>query len=203
MDAAAQHHLYELIFPNGKKYIGICRNLKGRWRAHKYNARHRPIQPVHHAIKKYGPENVTMRLLVVGALEYIRELEAKAIAAFDTRNRVVGYNVSIGGEACPMDTPEVREKMRATKNTPEYRAKASAALRGVPRTPEWLANMSAARKGKKMKPHSYESRLKRHYAGLGRRHPRAVIEKTNRTKALKRYLKQVVKLFIAMPGYAP
>ena len=133
--------LYSLEFPNGKRYIGMSTHgTQRRWKGHCAAARGGLNRPVNEAIRKYGAENVVVRTLVVGTLDYIKELEIKAIAAFQTTDRAHGYNLGLGGETAPTSNPEVaakvRESMRGNQNcvgfkhTAEIRAKISASRMG-------------------------------------------------------------------------
>lgn len=157
--AMATMHLYEFLFPNGKRYLGITTNPTKRWQLHKDHARKGSQHLVHRAIRHHGWDAVQRRVLVIGEKAYIRQLESAAIAAFNTMDPAVGYNMTPGGEINPMDTPAVREKMRKSltgrKESPETCAKKKASW-----TPErraaagaWLAAARKANaKGRKPKP---------------------------------------------------
>lgn len=158
--------LYRMTFPNGKAYVGITSDFARRMKAHKA-ASAKYQQPVCRAIAKYGWENVTREVLVVGPYAYIRQLESTAIVAFNTRIPH-GYNVSEGGEFAPSLAPEVRAKisksntgktptiaqrekqadsMRAKWLDPEYRKKTIAAATGNKRSDETKKKQSVARIG--------------------------------------------------------
>ena len=126
--------LYVLLFPNGKRYFGLSKKAKSRWTGHKNTAkRGKSRAPVSLAIRKYGAENVRFKLLVVGALEYIQQLEIAAIAHFESLVSQNGYNVSPGGDISPMLIPSVRVQVSNTlkkriADDPEYRADTFARL---------------------------------------------------------------------------
>lgn len=130
--------LYEISFPNGKKYIGITtRSLRQRWSGHLYSLT-RSVTPVSHALRKYR-EGAIIRPLVVGDSDYIADLEIKAIEAFQTRDRRYGYNVGIGGTVGPM---------LGQTHTPEVRAVIGAASAARPRSIETKLKTSATLKGR-------------------------------------------------------
>ena len=85
--------VYEHIFPNGKKYIGISCNAEKRWS----NGKGYETQPkIARAINKYGWENVTHNIIVDGiSKEQAETLEKYLIAELKTIDR--GYNTSTGG----------------------------------------------------------------------------------------------------------
>ena len=106
--------LYQLIFPNGKSYIGITKKTaEQRFKAHCLNAKngiteypdYSPSQKaisdrkygldnfgrlpwltsLGEAIRKYGKENVIVKTLVIANdFEYLQELEIKAIKRYRT-----------------------------------------------------------------------------------------------------------------------
>lgn len=86
--------VYEHIFPNGKKYIGISCDAEKRWR----NGKGYETQPkIARAINKYGWENVTHNIIVDGiSKEQAETLERYLIAELKTIDR--GYNTSTGGD---------------------------------------------------------------------------------------------------------
>jgi len=69
-------------------------SVQQRWAAHVTSARV-PKHPIQFAIAKYGAQNFTVEVLVVGTRKYITSLEEPAIVAFNTR--ATGYNVANGG----------------------------------------------------------------------------------------------------------
>ena len=107
--------LYEAASPSGKRYLGITsKTLKGRIKSHRDAVRSGSMIPFHKAIRYYG-DAITWRTLVIGDRDYILDLEAKAIAAFKTRDKRIGYNISLGGEASPSLVPETAAKISASK----------------------------------------------------------------------------------------
>lgn len=86
--------VYEHVFPNGKKYIGISCDAEKRWR----NGKGYETQPkIARAINKYGWENVKHNIIVDGLTkEHAETLEKYLIESLDTIDN--GYNIAIGGQ---------------------------------------------------------------------------------------------------------
>lgn len=87
--------VYRHIFPNGKSYIGITKQLPvRRWcNGHGYDK-----QPkMANAIRKYGVENIIHELLdCCLTFDEAKEAEKKYIAKFNTITN--GYNITKGGD---------------------------------------------------------------------------------------------------------
>ncbi len=111
--------LYQLIFPNGKSYIGITsKTTKQRFAEHCRNSLNSiPMYPreygfshlrrvpwqtlLYKAIKEYGKENVIVKTLVIADdMKFLKELEIKAIKRYQTLHSY-GYNMSKGN--CPKE----------------------------------------------------------------------------------------------------
>lgn len=91
---AKAYCVYEHVFPNGKRYIGISCDAEKRWR---YGAGYNEQGKIANAIKKYGWKNVQHNIIVDGLdEEQAKKLEVYLIAALDTIDN--GYNTSIGGD---------------------------------------------------------------------------------------------------------
>lgn len=135
------YELYEILFPNGKRYIGISVNYKLRFDDHiKHTRKAYSKSALYSAMRKYGTETLKLRLLVVGDKEYITNLEILAIAQYNTTDRRFGYNMSFGGTISPMYSPEVAAKVSASKKG-VYTEAMRKALRSAPRaTSETLSN---------------------------------------------------------------
>jgi len=104
--------LYKIDFPNGKGYIGISIDPLRRWKTHLRRAKRESSLPVHNALRKF-PE-AAFKVLAKGELEYIQELEIKAIALFETLVPK-GYNLGLGGTVGPMLNPLTSAKVSASK----------------------------------------------------------------------------------------
>ncbi|MDG7050614.1 MAG: hypothetical protein JRZ94_05365 [Nitrososphaerota archaeon] len=104
---------------------------------------------VHTAISKYGFDNVNKKILARGKLDYILELEIKAINKFNTLCPH-GYNIAIGGEGGAPKTLAVRDKISKSKlkhwQNPKYRANIIAINTGRTMTPEQNKKNSDSKK---------------------------------------------------------
>jgi len=106
------YYLYELLFPNGKRYIGYSKNPLDRFWTHQHSLSE---LPVHRAVRRHGTSSIQFRVICAGNLKYIADLEIRAIAAYRARERRFGYNVLVGGHISPMHTPGIVEKVKLTK----------------------------------------------------------------------------------------
>lgn len=114
---------------NGKKYVGYTtKELKQRFYQHT-----RSDKPIGKAIRKYGTESFTMKMIdETNKIEDVLELEKKWIAHYDSRNS--GYNCTKGGDKSPVvrkkdvyKTKEFSDKARKNAlrqhSTPEAKRK--------------------------------------------------------------------------------
>lgn len=158
--------LYQLIFANGKSYIGISVNARQRFKDHANAAKGKCCFPVYYAWRKYG-EPVLIVLATVEDRELLYLAEIEAIDKFKTLVPN-GYNVALGGQISPSLSPGVAEKISASRKgivySEETKIKMSLAKIGTKRPPfsdSHRAKLSAAAKLRKQAPHSAESRRKR------------------------------------------
>ena len=107
-------YLYRLTSPSGKSYIGIAKDYRRRWTIHRYRANSNTQGALYAAIRKYKWESFSSTILAIGSFEYVKEMEVKAIAAFNTYHPH-GYNLTRGGDgATGRPTPKaVRDKIAA------------------------------------------------------------------------------------------
>lgn len=90
------YYVYELVFPNNKKYIGITKqNPIDRWGGGGgYYG-----QMVYKPIKKYGWENIKHNILFSNLTkEDACQKERELIKEYNTTNILYGYNIGEGGE---------------------------------------------------------------------------------------------------------
>ena len=88
--------VYELVFPNGKRYIGLTgQKPELRWK----NGRGYKGQLVYKPIKKYGWKNIK-HIVVSDRLsqEQAIRLEKYLISYYKSNNPCFGYNCTEGGE---------------------------------------------------------------------------------------------------------
>ena len=91
-----EYVVYMHTFPNGKKYIGISKNINKRFRNGEGYAR---SKIVYSAIQKYGWENVSHEILYENLSEQeAKQKEVELIRQHDTTNHKNGYNSTFGGE---------------------------------------------------------------------------------------------------------
>lgn len=121
--------VYQHIFPNGKRYVGVTRNsVKKRWGYRGCNYR---TQVVGRAIEKYGWDNIEHEIFCVcETKEHAERVERFLVSHFDTMNPERGYNVLPGGDVSVNDaTPEMRYKLgngsRGRPHTEEEKRKIS------------------------------------------------------------------------------
>lgn len=143
--------LYQLTFPNGKKYIGISTDAKRRFIAHKCGAAAGKSGPLRNAIRKYGADSVSLQVLAIGHDDYIAEMEIKAIEAFNTRDIKFGYNVAVGGDL---------GAMAQRSHTDKSKAKMSLSQKSRVRSEEELARMPVIAKRRIITP-EYREKLRK------------------------------------------
>lgn len=120
-------YVYELRCKiNDKGYVGqTIRTPKQRWRDHVYVALSgRSKLPLHRAIRKYGIENFTVRVIWTGSESKLNAAERRLIRRMSTMSPF-GYNLTYGGEGLRA-TPALRRKLsrirkRYFKEHPEAR----------------------------------------------------------------------------------
>lgn len=151
-----EYKVYEHIFPNGKRYVGItCQPLNRRWRdGNGYTAN----VIMTRAIKKYGWENIRHNVLAENLTEEEAfDLEKLLIAAGNLTDRNHGYNLAIGGDHPSLSEESRRkigEKNRNNRHTEEFKryisernSGAGNFMYGKHHTPETKAKISASKKG--------------------------------------------------------
>ena len=93
---------------NNRFYVGKSVNIYERWKEHirdslcseeKWNANKRGEQtPLHKAIRKYGPEAFTLKIIEQCTEEKLNEREKYWIKFFDAFESKYGYNCTLGGD---------------------------------------------------------------------------------------------------------
>jgi group I intron endonuclease len=122
--------IYRIVFPNGKSYIGLTKDLTKRISRHKKDVNARLHLPVYDAINHFGWDNVRFEVLTskISTRAKACELEIEYILKYSSYIRDgKGYNATKGGEGAGTISPEALEKFRkAAKerwNNPAYRHK--------------------------------------------------------------------------------
>lgn len=89
---------------NSKIYIGQTRVTEPqRWQQHvwyAYNCPNKDSLLLCYAIKKYGKENFQREVIEECDNDLLNEKEIYWINYYNSTNRKIGYNLSLGGEAC-------------------------------------------------------------------------------------------------------
>lgn len=107
------YSLYRIETPLGD-YIGVSKNVRARFSAHKISKR---VSPISDVIRYCNLTFDSVRVLAIGSREYIYNLESKAIAAFGSR-WPSGLNIATGGYGCRDHLPSVRARMSAKAREP-------------------------------------------------------------------------------------
>lgn len=134
-----EYVVYVHTFTNGKRYVGISRDVKRRFRNGK-GYQHQKI--MYSAIQKYGWKNVETTIL----FEHLTEGEAKqkeieTIALYRTTDRRYGYNQTFGGEGA-------NGRVESEENKRRFGERMSKLHKGVPLSEEHKKKISDAMKGK-------------------------------------------------------
>jgi group I intron endonuclease len=105
-----EYSLYQFLFPNGKKYIGITRQVpKIRWKNGQAYTRNFYL---YNAITKYGWETIEKTVLYSELTkEEAEQLEIETIKNNLSSNKEFGYNISLGGNCKGAHSLETREKL--------------------------------------------------------------------------------------------
>lgn len=167
--------IYQACSPSGKIYIGqTVKAIQERWGHHVWRANHGGSYSIHAAIRKYGAENfVVIKIDTAPSKKMADVLERKLIARYRSNEREFGYNLTAGGDGCPV-TEEVKERMRLSKQfiSPETRRKISVALKGNKnRLGNIHSEVSRARIGAKQA--AYWARMTPEYKSARAKHARS------------------------------
>lgn len=101
---------------NGKRYVGLTNNIAKRWCGN--GNRYMGCPHFWAAIQKYGWDNFTHKVIKSGlSLKEANEAEKYYIAKYRTCDKAYGYNIQVGGDACPSmlgkhHSEETKAKMR-------------------------------------------------------------------------------------------
>lgn len=107
--------LYQLLFPNGKKYIGITsKTAEERFKEHCCLAHNKGM--CQKAIHKYGKENVIIKVLAtVDNWELLCLAEIEAIEKYKTRPPN-GYNLTLGGEGVVGNVLSIESRLKMSES---------------------------------------------------------------------------------------
>jgi group I intron endonuclease len=165
---------------NAKQYVGITKDIPGRWSRHKAAKGGCPV--LHAAIKKYGIENFLFTHIADAFDgEAAKSIEQMLITEHNTKVPN-GYNMTDGGDGMLNPTDDVKRKFSEMR-------------KGVPKSEEHKAKISAGSKGKqrlKGVPKSEEhkrktaSSLMGNKNSLGRKDSSETIAKRKATRAINK-----------------
>lgn len=101
---------------NGKVYVGQTRHPRRRWTDHKYAASHGADTYFCNAIRKYGTDAFTYRVVEECDIANADDREVQWIKKLKANNKQYGYNCSIGGTNGNNSTSEeIRHKISLAK----------------------------------------------------------------------------------------
>lgn len=120
-DLPRKSGIYCIDFPNGKKYIGLSKNVYERVKNHIWCSNNRCLQTVDFAIKKYGFEGCSFRLLEECEENFLEEKEVFWIRKLNTfADFDFGYNMTSGGNSNRVVSEETKKKQKQNReNDPE------------------------------------------------------------------------------------
>ena len=96
---------------NGKCYIGVSKDPYKRFKAHKQKSSN--CIKLRNAMTKHGHNHFVLQVLCKGSVDYISDLEGKAIEVYDSREN--GYNILYGNHKKNLSLPEeVSEKISSS-----------------------------------------------------------------------------------------
>ena len=134
--------VYEHVFPNGYRYIGItCNKPERRWKKGKGYIR----TSVGYAIKEYGWDNIKHNIIETGLSEFEAKcLEEYYICSYRTYtgfSDCKGYNMTLGGDNIISEESRIKISEALKGKSPWNK--------GIPMTEESRKKISEANKGKK------------------------------------------------------
>lgn len=102
--------VYEHLFPNGKRYIGITTNPKRRW-ANGLGYNHNIYMK--RAIIKYGWNNISHNILFENLMKDEAErIEYELIRLYKSNSAEYGYNIDNGGNSIGKHSEQTLQKIR-------------------------------------------------------------------------------------------
>lgn len=157
--------VYLITSPSGKQYVGqTVAAFETRWEQHCRDAQNGSKFAIHCAIRKYGQNSFTHKILHVG-VEDPAQLSSLEIAEIANHGTIVpkGYNMTKGGEGFQL-CPEVERKraagIKASWVRAETREKRMAALKAANARPEVMARRSETAREVGARPEVREKRSK-------------------------------------------
>lgn len=164
-----QSGIYTITSPSGKQYVGSAVNFQRRWKKHRQEMRDgsHHNQPLGHAFKKYGLEQLEFSVLLLCRKEDLVLFEQRAIDILKPQ-----YNMCrVAGNCLGLVHSEETIAKRAASNrgkvrTLEMRKASSDARKGTPLSAEHRAKITARQIGSKR---NESTRQKMSAAALGKK----------------------------------
>lgn len=104
------YNVYEHVFPNGKRYIGItCQTPARRWAG---GSGYKDCPKMRAAISKYGWGNIEHAVLYEGLTKTEAEARERDLIAYYNTTKS-GYNIELGGNAPGTHSEETKQKISA------------------------------------------------------------------------------------------
>lgn len=161
------HKIYKHVCPNGKVYIGVSINPKGRWG--KNGICYGKTSRFAKAIEEFGWKNI-QHIVAKGTYTQERayELEIKLIAKYNSTNENFGYNRAIGGKGnygvihSDNEKNNIRIGQQNSDIAKEHVRKLHEMHKGMKRSEESKKRMSEAQKGKKQTQEHIRNAAKGH-----------------------------------------
>jgi group I intron endonuclease len=140
------------------------------------------------ALKKYGKENFKVEIIKwYSSLDKLNEAEIEFIRAFDSRNPMIGYNVSFGGN----------QVMKGLHHSEETKKKISEAGKGKIISDECKNKISIANKGRKF-PKSFGQKISKSKKGKpGHKtseETKIKLHKANKGQIIPEWQKQLISI---------
>lgn len=160
---------------NGKCYVGqTTMDMERRWRCH-CKSRSSKTR-IWYAIEKHGRDAFHIEVIALAASKQeLNALEVQHIAARNSVDASVGYNVAPGGGGSGPRTLESVQRgasqIRGRKMSEEQVEKMAATKRGRPRTASEQAVLDMMKELRTGQKHTAESRKKMSEANTGRKRP--------------------------------
>lgn len=132
---------------NNKIYIGQTNNPSLRWHRHKSSARHnKNALLVTKAMIKYGINNFTFEVIATcKTLDDVNYLETEIIKQYNSRDTLIGYNISPGGNH---EVQTIETRKRISDGLKAYYSVHQNKMKGKKLSKEWKQNIAKASLGK-------------------------------------------------------
>ena len=163
--------IYKITSPSGKIYVGQSRDIKERWKTHKWKAGREQSgrYPLYWSMQKYGIDNHKFEVIEECKFEDLNVKERYWQDFYNVLKEGLNAKLQETETKPRVYTEEIRkrisEKSKKLKHSEETKARIAKSLsekvKGVPKSEKHRKAMSIARTGVKMGPMSEEDKLKK------------------------------------------